>query len=317
MEGPSERAALLLLGPVEERHPTEWQLCDLPLIFLQIPTFRGCAKPDFVRCNRATNHVGNAMSALNKEQVLSVRHWTDSLFSFTTTRDPGFRFQSGQFAMMGLEIDGRPLLRAYSMASAHYEENLEFFSIKVPDGPLTSRLQKIREGDTVLVGRKATGTLIVDNLLPGSRLLLLSTGTGLAPFVSLIKDPEVYERYDDIVLVHGCRQVSELAYGEQVVERLRSDEVLAEMLEGKLVYYPTVTREPFRNRGRITDLISTNKMFDDIGQAPLSIESDRVMMCGSPAMLEDLRNMFDGLKFSEGNHSAPGHFVVEKAFVER
>ena len=137
------------------------------------------------------------MSALNKEQVLSVRHWTDSLFSFTTTRDPGFRFQSGQFAMMGLEVDGRPLLRAYSMASAHYEENLEFFSIKVPDGPLTSRLQKIREGDTVLVGRKATGTLIVDNLLPGSRLLLLSTGTGLAPFVSLIKDPEVYERYDE------------------------------------------------------------------------------------------------------------------------
>lgn len=257
------------------------------------------------------------MSALNKEQVLSVRHWTDQLFSFTTTRDPGFRFQSGQFAMMGLEVDGRPLLRAYSMASAHYEERLEFFSIKVPDGPLTSRLQRIREGDIVLVGRKATGTLILDNLLPGSRLLLLSTGTGLAPFVSLIKDPDVYERYNSIVLVHGCRQVSELAYGEQVVERLRADEVLAEMLEGKLVYYPTVTREPFRNRGRITDLISSNKMFDDIGQTPLSIASDRVMMCGSPAMLEDLRDMFDGLGFCEGNHSEPGHFVIEKAFVER
>jgi ferredoxin--NADP+ reductase len=260
---------------------------------------------------------GIDMSALNKEQVLSVRHWTDSLFSFTTTRDPAFRFQSGQFAMMGLEVEGRPLLRAYSMASAHHEDNLEFFSIKVPDGPLTSRLQKIREGDTVLVGRKATGTLIVDNLLPGSRLLLLSTGTGLAPFVSLIKDPDVYERYDSIVLVHGCRQVSELAYGETVVDRLRTDEVFGEMLDGKLHYYPTVTREPFRNRGRITDLISSGKLFDDIGQDRLSIETDRVMLCGSPAMLEDLRVMFEGAGFAEGNHSEPGHFVVEKAFVER
>lgn len=257
------------------------------------------------------------MSALNKEQVLSVRHWTDTLFSFTTTRDPGFRFQSGQFAMMGLEVEGRPLLRAYSMASAHYEDNLEFFSIKVPDGPLTSRLQRIREGDIVLVGRKATGTLILDNLLPGSRLLLLSTGTGLAPFVSLIKDPDVYERYESIVLVHGCRQVSELAYGEEVVARLKADEILAEMLDAKLHYYPTVTREPFRTRGRIPDLISSGKMFDDIGQPPLSIETDRVMLCGGPAMLEDLRIMFEAADFSEGNHSEPGHFVVEKAFVER
>ena len=257
------------------------------------------------------------MSAFNREQVLSVRHWTDTLFSFTTTRDPAFRFQSGQFAMMGLEVDGRPLLRAYSMASAHYEESLEFFSIKVPDGPLTSRLQLIREGDTILVGRKATGTLIVDNLLPGSRLLLLSTGTGLAPFVSLIKDPDVYERYESIILVHGCRQVAELAYGEQVVDALKNDEIFGEMLEGKLVYYPTVTREPFRNRGRITDLISTAKMFDDIGQSPLSIDSDRIMTCGGPAMLEDLKNMFAGLGYDEGNHSEPGHFVIEKAFVER
>ncbi len=257
------------------------------------------------------------MSAFNREQVLSVRHWTDTLFSFTTTRDPGFRFMSGQFAMMGLEVDGRPLLRAYSMASAHYEETLEFFSIKVPDGPLTSRLQLIQEGDTVLVGRKATGTLIVDNLLPGSRLLLLSTGTGLAPFTSLIKDPEVYERYDSIILVHGCRQVAELAYGEQVVETLKNDEIFGEMLDGKLVYYPTVTREPFRNRGRITDLISSAKLFNDIGQSPLSIDTDRIMLCGSPAMLEDLKNMFVGLGFEEGNHSEPGHFVIEKAFVER
>ena len=257
------------------------------------------------------------MSAFYREQVTSVQHWTDQLFSFTTTRTPGFRFQNGQFAMMGLEVDGRPLLRAYSMASANHEENLEFFSIKVPDGPLTSRLQKIKEGDIILVGRKATGTLIADNLIPGQRLLLLSTGTGLAPFVSLIKDPEVYEKFETIVLVHGCRQVSELAYGERVVERLKQDELFGELLEGKLVYYPTVTREPFRNRGRITDLITTNKLFDDVDLSPLSLETDRIMLCGSPGMLEDLRVIFEERGFTEGNHSEPGHFVVEKAFVER
>ena len=208
------------------------------------------------------------MSAFNKEQVLSVRHWTDSLFSFTTTRDPGFRFVSGQFTMMGMEVDGRPLLRAYSMASANHEDRLEFFSIKVPDGPLTSRLQNIREGDTVLVGRKATGTLIADNLLPGRRLLLLSTGTGLAPFASVIKDPDIYDRFEQIILVHGCRQVAGLAYGEKLVETLRADENFGELIRSQLIYYPTATREPFRNRGRITDLIDSGKLFADIGQAP-------------------------------------------------
>ena len=226
------------------------------------------------------------MSAFQRETVLSVRHWTDSLFSFTATRSPGFRFQNGQFVMMGLEVEGRPLLRAYSMASANHEEALEFFSIKVADGPLTSKLQKIREGDTILVGQKATGTLITGNLLPGKRLLLLSTGTGLAPFASLIKDPEIYETYETVVLAHGCRQISELAYGEKLVEGLRADEFFGPMVEGKLVYYPTVTREPFRNRGRITDLIVSNRLFDDIGQSPLDIETDRIMLCGSPAMLE-------------------------------
>src|SRR5881394_4266438 len=215
------------------------------------------------------------MSAFYREKVLSVRHWTDTLFSFRATRDSGFRFQNGQFAMIGLEIDGRPQLRAYSMASANHEEELEFFSIKVQDGPLTSRLQKIREGDTILVGRKATGTLVADNLIPGKRLLLLSTGTGLAPFASLVKDPDVYERFDTIVLVHGCRQVSELAYGETLVSKLKDDEVFGPMLDGKLVYYPTVTREPFRNRGRITDLITSEALFNDIHQAPLDIEADR------------------------------------------
>jgi ferredoxin--NADP+ reductase len=257
------------------------------------------------------------MSAFYREKVLSVQHWTDTLFSFRATRDSGFRFQNGQFAMIGLEVDGRPLLRAYSMASANHEEELEFFSIKVADGPLTSKLQKIREGDTILVGRKATGTLVTDNLLPGNRLLLLSTGTGLAPFASLIKDPDVYERFESIVLVHGCRQVSELAYGEELVARLRDDELFGPMLSEKLLYYPTVTREPFRNRGRITDLITSNQLFDDLHQGPLDIETDRIMMCGSPAMLEELKQLFETRGFAEGANHKPGHFVIEKAFVER
>lgn len=256
------------------------------------------------------------MSAFYREKVLSVQHWTDTLFSFRATRDAGFRFQNGQFAMIGLEVEGRPLLRAYSMASANHEEELEFFSIKVADGPLTSRLQKIREGDTILVGRKATGTLVTDNLIPGKRLMLLSTGTGLAPFVSLIKDPEVYDQFESIVLVHGCRQVAELAYGEKVVAAMREDELFGPLCE-KLHYYPTVTREPFRNRGRITDLISSEQLFDDLGQGPLDIATDRVMMCGSPAMLDELKAMFESGGFIEGSGNKPGHFVIEKAFVER
>ncbi|MGA7805854.1 ferredoxin--NADP reductase [Bradyrhizobium sp.] len=257
------------------------------------------------------------MSAFQKETVLSVTHWTESLFSFTATRDPGFRFQNGQFAMIGLELEGRPLVRAYSMASANHEEALEFFSIKVADGPLTSRLQNIRAGDIILVGRKATGTLITGNLLPGKRLLLLSTGTGLAPFASLIKDPEVYENYDTIILAHGCRQVTELAYGERLVEKLRQDDLFGPMLADKLIYYPTVTREPFRNRGRLTDLIASGQLFADIGLSDLDRATDRIMLCGSPGMLEELRAMLTGCGFSEGNHSEPGHFVIEKAFVER
>src|SRR6201992_3876339 len=257
------------------------------------------------------------MSAFYREKVLSVRHWTDSLFSFTATRDSSFRFLNGQFAMIGIEVDGRPLLRAYSMASANYEEALEFFSIKVADGPLTSKLQQIKEGDTILVGRKATGTLIADNLIPGKRLLLLSTGTGLAPFASVIKDPEVYERFESIVLVHGCRQVSELSYGERLVDGRRNDELFGPLLPGKLHYPPTVTREPFRNRGRITDLITSEQLFNDIHQPALDIETDRIMMCGSPGMLEELRVMFEARGFLEGSHSEPGHFVIEKAFVER
>jgi ferredoxin--NADP+ reductase len=257
------------------------------------------------------------LAAFNTETVLSVRHWTDTLFSFTATRDPGFRFISGQFAMIGLEVEGRPLLRAYSMCSAHHEENLEFFSIKVGSGALTSRLQHLQVGDTILVGRKPTGTLIQDNLLPGRTLYMLGTGTGLAPFVSIIKDPDTYERYDRLVLVHGCRAVAELGYGELIVARLHEDEFFGDLVREKLLYYPTVTREPFRNMGRVTTLLETGKLEADLHLPALNRETDRVMLCGSPDMLNDLTVFLKGREFVEGNHSEPGHFVIEKAFVEK
>jgi ferredoxin--NADP+ reductase len=257
------------------------------------------------------------MSSLAPETVTSVHHWTDDLFSFTTTRSPSFRFINGQFTMIGIEVDGKPLLRAYSMASANHEEHLEFFSIKVPDGPLTSRLQHLQVGDKILVNGKPTGTLIHDNLLPGRTLYLLGTGTGLAPFLSIIKDPETYERYEKVVLVHGCRQISELAYGELITRDLPQHEFLGDCIREQLIYYPTVTREPFRNHGRITDLITSDKIFDDIGRDPLSPEHDRIMLCGSPAMLQDLVALLRERGFEEGNHSEPGHYVIEKAFVEK
>ena len=257
------------------------------------------------------------MSSLAPETVMSVHHWTDDLFSFTTTRSPSFRFLNGQFTMIGLEVNGRPLLRAYSMASANHEEHLEFFSIKVQDGPLTSRLQHLQVGDKVLVNSKPTGTLVHDNLLPGRTLYLLGTGTGLAPFLSIIKDPESYVRYEKVVLVHGCRQISELAYGELITRDLPQHEFLGDCIREQLIYYPTVTREPFHNRGRITDLITSNKIFEDVGRDPMSPEHDRVMLCGSPAMLQDLVTILRDRGFEEGNHSEPGHYVIEKAFVEK
>jgi len=257
------------------------------------------------------------MAAFNAEEVLDVHHWTDRLFSFTTTRDPGFRFDNGEFTMIGLEIEGKPLLRAYSMASANHEDHLEFFSIKVPDGPLTSRLQHLKVGDTVLVGRQPTGTLIHGNLKPGKRLFLFGTGTGLAPFASIIKDPETYERYETIVLAHGCRQVAELAYGEELVNALREHEFLSEHVQAQLLYYPTVTREPFRNRGRVTTLLETDKLTEDLGQQPLDLAQDRVMICGSEGLNADMKAILEGRGFTEGSGSKPGEYVVEKAFVEK
>jgi ferredoxin--NADP+ reductase len=219
--------------------------------------------------------------------------------------------------MIGLRVDNKPLLRAYSIASANYEEHLEFFSIKVPDGPLTSRLQHIKPGDTVIVGRKPTGTLLIDYLLPGQRLYLLATGTGLAPYLSIVRDPQTYERFEEVVVVHGVREVAELAYRDLFTDELPAHEFLGEMVSGKLRYYPTVTREPFEHQGRITDLIESGKLFEDLGVPPLDREIDRVMICGSPAMLRDLKGMFEARQFKEGNTSTPGDFVIERAFAEQ
>jgi ferredoxin--NADP+ reductase len=257
------------------------------------------------------------MSNLFDAQVLSVHHWTDRQFSFTCTRDPGFRYQSGQFTMIGLTVNGKPLLRAYSMVSPHYEEHLEFLSIKVQDGPLTSRLQHIQVGDTVLIGRKASGTLLLQNLLPGKTLYLLSTGTGLAPFMSVIRDPDVYEHFEKVVLVHGCRQVNELAYDQVITRELPSNEFFGEQVTNQLLYYPTVTREAFRHQGRIPVLLDSGKLPADLGLPPIGIENDRFMLCGSPEMLKDTRVLFDKLGMTEGNMSHPGHYVIERAFVDK
>jgi ferredoxin--NADP+ reductase len=257
------------------------------------------------------------MSAFNEERVLSVHHWTDRLFTFKTTREQSLRFSNGHFTMIGLRINGKPLLRAYSIVSANYEEHLEFLSIKVPEGPLTSRLQHIKEGDMIIVGRKPTGTLLIDYLLPGKRLFLLSTGTGLAPFMSIVRDPATYEKFEQIVLVHGVRQKDELAYHDLLVEHLPAHEFLGDMVTSQLRYYPTVTREAYRNMGRVTDLIQTGKMFEELGLPPLDHAHDRVMICGSPAMLRDLKHMLEHQGFAEGNTSTPGDFVIERAFAEQ
>ncbi|HJV76233.1 MAG TPA: ferredoxin--NADP reductase [Noviherbaspirillum sp.] len=257
------------------------------------------------------------MSAMHEERVLSVHHWTDRLFTFTTTRDPTLRFSNGHFTMIGLRVEGKPILRAYSIVSANYEDHLEFLSIKVQEGPLTSRLQHIKVGDSIIVGRKPTGTLLIDYLLPGRRLYLLSTGTGLAPFMSIIRDPETYEKFEQVILVHGVRQVDELAYHDVLMEHLPNHEFLGELVTSKLRYYPTVTRESYKNMGRITDLIGNGKLFTDLGNPPLDPKEDRVMICGSPAMLRDLKRMLEERSFKEGNTSTPGDFVIERAFAEQ
>lgn len=258
------------------------------------------------------------MAAFNTEQVLSVRHWNDSLFSFTTTRDPALRFHNGHFVMLGLEVNGKPLMRAYSIASANYEENLEFLSIKVEDGPLTSRLQHLKEGDSVLVSKKPVGTLVVDDLKPGKHLYLFATGTGLAPFMSIIKDPDVYERFEKVILLHGVRHKSELAYADYIENELPNNEYFGDAVRNKLIYYPTVTREPFRHQGRITHVVETGVLFTDIGLPPLDPATDRAMLCGSPHMLADISSMLDKRGFTvSAGVGQPGDYVVERAFVEK
>ena len=258
------------------------------------------------------------MAAISTERVLKVHHWTDTQFTFTTTRDSGLRFENGQFVMVGLHVDSKPLLRAYSIASANHEEHLEFLSIKVPDGPLTSRLQHIRAGDSVLVSRKPTGTLVLHDLKPGKRLYLLSTGTGAAPFMSVLKDPEVYERFEHVVLVHGVRWARETAVVQALVESVKNHEYLGELAQAKLHYYPTVTREPYRNRGRLTDLIESGRLAADLGLPALEPGEDRVMVCGSPAMLTDTQALLDRRGFRISPHiGEPGDYVIERAFVEK
>lgn len=256
------------------------------------------------------------MSKLMTETVTDVHHWNDTLFSFKTTRDAGFRFKNGHFVMVGLPDEGKPLMRAYSIASANYEDELEFFSIKVPDGPLTSKLQHLKVGDEVFVSKKPTGTLITDQMLPGKNLYLLGTGTGLAPFMSIIKDYEIYEQFDRVILVHGVRNISELAYSDYIENELPEHEYFGELVRDKLLYYPTVTREPYRNNGRITDLMTSGKLFLDLGLPIPNLDDDRFMLCGSPSMLKDMTAILDERGFNEVRNGKQGHYVIERAFVE-
>ena len=257
-------------------------------------------------------------SKYSTEKVLSVNHWNDTLFSFKTTRQDGLRFENGQFVMIGLEVDGRPLARAYSVASPNYDEYLEFLSIKVQDGPLTSRLQHIKVGDELLVSRKPTGTLVIHDLKPAKNLYLFSTGTGLAPYMSLIQDIEVYDRFEKVILVHGVRKVDDLAYKDFIENELPKNEFFGDEVKNKLIYYQTVTREAFKNEGRLTDLIKSGKLFKDIGLEKMNPVDDRVMICGSPEMLKDTQDLLDSMNFKVSPRiGEPGDYVIEHAFVEK
>jgi len=268
--------------------------------------------------NREAASPALLITSPDHETVLSVHHWNEQYFSFRTTRDDGLRFENGQFVMVGMEIDGRLVRRAYSVASANWEEELEFFSIKVPDGKLTSHLQNIKVGDSVYVGRKPVGTLLLDDLHPGKTLWMLSTGTGLAPFLSLIKDPDAYERFDDVVLVHGVRNIADLAYRDIIEKELPEHPYLGELIKEKLHYVPVVTREPFPRQKRITTLLQTGELEESIGKQIIDPANDRLMICGGTPMLADLRNLLDGRGFvAAPNIGTPGDYVFERAFVSR
>lgn len=258
------------------------------------------------------------MTAITSERVLKVRHWTDSQFTVSTTRRAGMRFANGQFVMLGLQLDDRSLLRAYSIASANHEEHLEFLSIKVPDGPLTSRLQHLRQGDSVLISQKPTGTLLLDDLKAGKRLYLLCTGTGIAPYLSILKDADVYARFERVILVHGVRWTKETAVAEHFMADLLKHEILGGWAREKLTYYPTITREHHANRGRLTTLMVAGKIARDLQLPALDPNEDRVMVCGSPGMLTDTCRLLDARDFKISPHiGEPGDYVIERAFVER
>ncbi len=254
--------------------------------------------------------------ALLKEKVTEIHHWTDKTFSFKTTRDMSFRFKNGEFAMIGLEIDGKPLLRAYSVVSPNHEDHLEFLSIKVPNGPLTSKLQHIKVDDEIIINSKPTGTLVCDYLLPGRNLFLFSTGTGLAPFMSIVRDPETYEKFEKIILTHTVRTSKELAY-KDLLSNLNNDEIYSEVTRNNFIYFNTVTREKWDNEGRITDWIKENTLWKKVGVEGFKPEIDRVMICGSEEMTFDLKKIFEKLGSKEGSTKVQGGFVIEKAFAEK
>lgn len=267
-----------------------------------------------------------AMVLPDAQTVTSVKHWTDRLFSFRVTRPASLRFRSGEFVMIGLMGDPdpntgkqKPLLRAYSIASPSWDEELEFYSIKVQDGPLTSKLQHIQPGDQIILRPKPVGTLVHDALLPGKRLWFFATGTGFAPFASLLRDPQTFEDYDQIIMTHTCRDVAELDYGRGIIDSIHSDEMLVELLGAenldKLVYYPTTTREDSPRMGRITTLLQDGTVFKDLGIEGISAETDRAMVCGSIGLNTDLKEILEGFGLEEGANSDPKHYVVEKAFV--
>ena len=256
-----------------------------------------------------------AYRGLEVLKVTNVRHWTDRTFSFTCERPASLRFRSGEFAMIGLENGERPLLRAYSIASPNWAEELEFYSIKVQDGPLTSRLQHLKVGDEIYIRPKPVGTLVHDALVPGKRLVLFSTGTGIAPFASTIRDPETYDKFDQVILTQTCRDVHELDYGKHLVDEIMSDELLSEVVGDKLTYIPTTTREQSDQMGRMTDWIEDGR-FEAATGAPLTAETDRVMICGSMGMLQDHKRICEEVGMAEGSNSEPGQFVIEKAFVD-
>lgn len=251
------------------------------------------------------------------ETVTEVHHWSDRLFTIKTTRDPALRFRSGEFAMIGMEVEGKPLMRAYSMVSSHYDDHLEFYSIKVQDGAFTSRLQHIKVGDKLLVSKKPSGTLLWDHLRPGKHLYLLCTGTGLAPFLSIIKDPDIYENFETVILVHGCRFINELTYQKLITEELHDNPYFGDNIRKQLIYYPAVTREEFRNYGRITELIQSGKLMRDIGLPDFDVKHDRFMLCGSMRMLDSLSEILQEQGFKETKKSDFREFVIERAFVDK